>query len=230
MSAAIDPVTLAQTDLFRGLSADQLRWLGPRLHRKTFAADTHIITAEQPGEIVYIIVSGTVKIHVEQADGTDVIISILGPGDTVGEMSVFDGALRSANVVTLEESVLLWMDRATFHEGLRAIPAMISNLVHIMSHRLRLTTDQIQALATLNVDGRIARQILAFAQRYGKANGNGAVLIPIRLTQGDIADLVGASRKRVNQVMVNYKRKHLISVDHANRITIHDQEALARFC
>src|SRR5712692_6065432 len=108
MSAAVDPVTLVQTDLSRGLTTDQLRWLSARLHRKIFAIDANIITAEQPGEVVYVIVSGTVKIHMEQADGSDVIIAILGPGDTVGEMSVFDGALRSANVVTLEESVLLW--------------------------------------------------------------------------------------------------------------------------
>jgi CRP/FNR family transcriptional regulator, cyclic AMP receptor protein len=229
MLATIDPTTLADTDLFRGLSVEQLRWLGQRLRRKIYPAESNIITAEQPGEIIYVIVSGTVKIHVEQADGSDVIISILGPGDTVGEMSVFDGTLRSANVATLEASTLLWMDRSTFHESLRAIPQLTTNLVRIMSYRLCLANLQIQSLATLNVYGRIARQLIAFADRYGKVGPNGDVVIPIRLTQGDIADLVGASLRRVNQVMVVYKQRKLLSVDGDNHITLHDRENLTSY-
>ena len=72
--------------------------------------------------------------------------------------------------------------------------------------------------------------LLAFAQKYGKRASNGDVVIPIRLTQGDIADLVGASRKRVNQVMVTYKRRGLLAVDDASRITIHDAAGLATYC
>ena len=229
MTTPVEPSALADVELFRGLKPEQLRWLGSHLHRKTYPAETTIITAEQPGEVVYMILSGTVKIHVMQLDGTDVMISILGPGDTVGEMSAFDGTARSANVMTLEESTLLWMDRAAFHEALRTIPAMTYNLVRILLSRLRLNNEQIQSLATLDVYGRIARQILAFAQKYGVRQPNGDVTIPILLTQGDIADVVGASRKRVNQVMVEYKRRKLLSVSHDNRITIHDREGLTQF-
>ncbi len=95
---------LNRIDLFRGLTPSQLGQVGEMLHHRTFAAGTTLMTAEQIGEVVYFILSGTVKVHIEQQNGADVIISILGPGESVGEMSALDQGYRSASVVTIEES------------------------------------------------------------------------------------------------------------------------------
>jgi len=219
---------LAFTDLFSGLTAEQLTRVGQQVHRKLFPAGTNIITVEQPGEVVYIILSGTVKIHIEQADGRDVTLSILGRGDTVGEMSMIDSSGRSASAVTLEDSLLLWMDKTAFQECLREVPQISQNLVRVLAGRVRLANELIQALATLDVYGRVARQLLAFAEKYGEAAGD-EVRIPIRLTQGDIAELVGASRKRVNQVMVAFKGQSLIA-ENEGKITVKDRAGLARYC
>ncbi len=228
--SGVDACTIRDIDLLRGLTQEQLDWVGERLYCRTYPAGSNIITAEQPGEVVYIIRSGTVKIHIEQLGGTDVILAILGPGDVVGEMSLIDSAGRSASVITLEESQLLWMSGNAFQECLRTIPLVAQNLVRILSVRVRLANELIQALATLDVHGRVARQMLAFAEKYGQPGTNGDVVIPIRLTQSDIADLVGASRKRVNQVVVTFKQQGYISVDEKSRITVHDRKALARLC
>jgi CRP/FNR family cyclic AMP-dependent transcriptional regulator len=217
-------------DLFSGLTADELNQVSRLLYSRTYPSGASIITAEQPGEVVYLIRSGTVKIHIEQVNGTDVILAILGPGDIVGEMSLIDSAGRSASVVTLEKSELMWMSGADFQKCLDTMPAFSQNLVRILSGRVRLANELIQALATLDVHGRVARQLLAFAEKYGQASDNGNVLIPIRLTQGAIADLVGASRKRVNQVMVLFKGQGYISVDEKSRITVHDRKALTSYC
>jgi CRP/FNR family cyclic AMP-dependent transcriptional regulator len=226
----IAPRALETLPLFRGLKIEQLLWLSERLRYKTFPANAHIMTAETPGEVVYIILRGTVKIHIEQAGGGDVVLAILGRGDTVGEMSMMDSAGRSASVFTLEESVLLWMDRQCFQDALQHIPELALNLVRILCTRVRLSNELIQALATLDVYGRVARQLLAFADKYGESGANGEVRIPICLTQGDIADLVGASRKRVNQVMVTFKGMDLIAVDADGNVTVRQREALARYC
>ena len=85
--------------------------------------------------------------------------------------------------------------------------------------------EQIQALGTLDVLGKVARQLLVFGEQYGKPE-NGVVTIPMRLTQSDIAGLVGASRERVNQVFVNLRQRKLISVDNAYRVSIHDMPKL----
>lgn len=221
---------LGTIDLFQGLTAAELGRVGQRVHRRFCPAGTDIITAEQPGEVVYLVMSGTVKIHIEQADGRDVILAILGPGDTVGEMSLIDSAGRSASAVTLDDSVLLWLDRDSFQACLNEFPQVSLNLVRILSARVRLANELIQALATLDVNGRVARQLLAFAEKYGLEKAGGARRIPVTLTQGDIADLVGASRKRVNQAMVLFKSRGLIETDAEGRLTVLDREGLARYC
>ena len=214
--------------MFEGLTPTQLNWVAQRAHRRVFEAGRNVLTIEQPGEAVYIILHGTVKIHIEQSE-RDVILAILGSGDMLGEMSLIDSVGRSASAVTLESSLLLWMDKLTFNYILDNFPPVARNLLKIMSARVRLSDQLIQALATLDVNGRVARQLLAFAEKYGQEK-NGRTQISIVLTQGDIADLVGASRKRVNQTMVSFKEQGLIDTDTEGRIAIKDSEGLARFC
>ena len=219
---------LSYIKLFEGLTPTQLNWVAQRAHRRVFEAGRNVLTIEQPGEAVYIILHGTVKIHIEQGE-RDVILAILGSGDMLGEMSLIDSVGRSASAVTLESSLLLWMDKATFNYILDNFPPVARNLVKIMSARVRLSDQLIQALATLDVNGRVARQLLAFAEKYGQEK-NSETQISIVLTQSDIADLVGASRKRVNQTMVSFKEQGLIDTDTEGRIAIKDSEGLARFC
>jgi CRP/FNR family transcriptional regulator, cyclic AMP receptor protein len=221
---------LSAIPLFVGLSETQLAWIAQRAHRRLFPAGKDIMTAEQPGEAVYVILHGTVKIHIEQAGGQDVILSILGAGDTLGEMSLIDNVGRSASVVTLEDTLVLWMDKIAFHQILQDFPPVALNLIRILSSRVRLSDELIKSLATLDVYGRVARQLLAFAEKYGQNGENESTLIPIHLTQGDIADLVGASRKRVNQVMVFFREQEFISLNATGKIVVLDRGALAKYC
>ena len=225
-----DPNEFGNLALFRDLTAAQLQELAPLLHRKAFAAGATLMTAEQAGEVVYFILSGTVKVYAEHEDGSEVILSILGRGEIVGEMSALDQPMRSASVVTLENTVALWMDRATFHRCLLTMPRLAYNLAYVLSARLRMADEQIRALACLEVENRIARQLIAFADRYGQSQPNGDTHIPIRLTQGDIAALIGASREHINKVIVAYKERGYLSVDRRYHITIHNSQALAKRC
>ena len=219
---------LSDISLFEGLTPSQLDWVAKNAHRRVFAAGTNVMTVEQPGEAVFIILHGTVKIHIEQG-GRDVILSILGGGDLLGEMSLIDSMGRSASALTLESSLMLWMDRNAFNYLLDNFPPVARNLVKILSARVRLSDQVIQSLATLDVNGRVARQLLAFAERYGREVSDG-VQVRIVLTQGDLADLVGASRKRVNQAMVFFKEQGLASTDADGRFIIHNKAGLACFC
>jgi CRP/FNR family cyclic AMP-dependent transcriptional regulator len=221
---------LSRIDIFRNLPHTDLRQLSELLHRKTFPAGKSLMTVEQTGEVVYFILAGTVKVHIEQEDGADVSISLLGPGEIIGEMSALDQTNRSASVVTLEETTLLWMDRDTFRHCLTTIPTLACNLACALSARLRSANEQIQSLAALEVETRIARRILAFAERYGQTLSNGDLLIPIRLTQSDIANLVGASREHTNKILVSYKERGYLSVDQNYHITVQNLSALTSRC
>ncbi|MFN7926959.1 MAG: Crp/Fnr family transcriptional regulator [Blastocatellia bacterium] len=226
MPLTTDPNTLAQKTLFQQLPPDQLAVINGLLHQKTFPTNATLITAEQPGEAVYLIERGAVKIHIEQADGTDVILAILAAGDVLGEMSMTDAATRSANATTLEDTVLWWMERAAFQRCLQTMPQLALNLLRLLSQRLRMANEQIQALATKDVEGRVARQLLALVQAYGQQTNEKDWCIPIRLTQSELASLVGATRERVSQVIASYKQRRYLSVDKHHHITVHRLDAL----
>jgi CRP/FNR family cyclic AMP-dependent transcriptional regulator len=222
--------TLAKLSLFNGLTSEQLAKVRGLLQCKRSPTRAEIITVEHPGEIVYIILEGTVKIYVMRPDGTEVILAILGAGEIVGEMSLVDSFERSASVITLEPCTFLLMGRATFWTSLKEMPTMASNLINILSRRVRLSNARAESLAALDIYGRVAAQLLAFAKEYGEVAPNGDVLIPLRLTQSDLASIIGASRVRVNQALSFYKKRNYLSVNSTNQITIHNSEALSRRC
>jgi CRP/FNR family cyclic AMP-dependent transcriptional regulator len=228
--AVVDILSLGSLALFRGLPEDAVRFLAERLRRRVFAAGSSVLTAEQPGEGLYVILDGSVRIFLDDPDGSEVTLAFLGPGDSVGEMSLVDRTGRSANVTALEESTLLWLDRDTFLAGLRQYPGLSENLVRELSGRLRAANQQIRALTTLDVAGRVARQLLVFAEHYGIPDQNGGVRIPMPLPQRAIADLVGATRERVNRVLVGLRRQKTLSVDTHYRVTLHDKRALEKLC
>lgn len=214
-------VNLETVPLFTGLNQRQLDWIRRRLNIHSFPPGLDIIVSGTPGEVIYMILHGTVRVYVPKLDGTQVTLNLMGPGDTVGEMSVLDSALRSASVITLEQTEVAWMDRGDFQEALNTIPLLAQNLLRILSGRLRLNTERILSLASMNIPARIAHQLLAIASVYGQTDPSGSIYIPVRLTQEDIAELVGASRKRVNQVMVALKHENLATSDTSGHITIH---------
>ncbi len=219
---------LSEVALFRGLPADQLSKVEAGLRRRTVPADANVITAEEAGETVYVVLDGSVKVYVTRPDGSEVILAILGAGEIVGEMSIADSLGRSANVMTLEETRFLLMDRGTFRASVEELLTMAFNLTNILSRRLRLANAHLRSVAAMDVSGRVAAQLLILAQEYGEPSSSNGTLIPLPLTQSDLAGLVGASRVRVNQAIVFFKKRRYLSVGTDRRITVHDADALAR--
>ncbi len=230
MATRVDTEILTALSLFEGLSGESLEQLSGNLRRTVVPPGTQVMSAEQPGEAVYLILEGAVKIKLYTEDGNEVTLALLGPGDTVGEMSLVGDGDRCANVVTVEETTFLWMDRATFLRCTESIPGLSQNLSRQLSERLRDANDQIRALSTLDVTGRVAQRILLFAERYGRTNLDGSVRLRIPLTQTDIAEMVGASRERVNHVMGDLRKKGLVTVSSGHYITVKEPDALRRLC
>jgi CRP/FNR family cyclic AMP-dependent transcriptional regulator len=219
---------MASIPLFHGLAAGDMHRIASDVRRIRAGTDTPVMMLEQPGESVYVVMSGTVRVQAEQANGRLVVLAFLGAGDTVGEMAPLDQTGRSATVVTVEPCTFLWLDRTTFTAYLETVPRLTLNLVRILSRRLRLANERIQSLATLDVQGRVASQLTALATAYGEPTPDGAILIPLRMTQDDLADIIGASRERVNHFFVVFRRRGWISYDRSFRTTVRDMAALER--
>jgi CRP/FNR family cyclic AMP-dependent transcriptional regulator len=227
MTPLLDAVDLETIPMFHGLTPTEQRHLHDLLGVRTFPAGVDILTAEQPGDVAYIILDGTVKVQVDRPDGTAVIIAILRAGEVVGEMSLVDSLGRSATVVAMEQTTLAWLTHTVFWNCLRSMPTMTYNLAGILSRRLRLSNAHVAALATLDIEGRLADQLLALGEEYGEATAHDGCRIPFRLTQGDLAALVGASRVRVNQILVSWKQNNLLTVDRRHLVTLLNRRALA---
>ncbi len=134
--------------LFRNLAPDYLQNLSGLLSHKTFPAGVTLMTPEQPGEAVYFILSGTVKVHIDQEDGSQVIVAILGPGEIVGEMSALGQTIRSVSVVTMRSCRVLRMDLETFQSCLLKSPELTYNLACALAEQLRHANEKIETLAT----------------------------------------------------------------------------------
>lgn len=221
---------LANNSLFKGLGITDLEWLSARSYKRAFPAGTVVVLAGQPAEALYIILSGTVKIHIEHVNGRDVVLSIIGAGDLVGEISLLDNVGHSATAVTLENSQLLWMDKPTFLYALATFPQVGQNLSRILASRLRMNNELIHALGTMDVYGRVARQLLAFAEKYGENLADGSTRIILSFTQGDMMDLVGAARRSVGLAMGSFRQQKYISMDTNGKMIVHNRVALAKYC
>lgn len=178
-----------------------------------------LFRAADPPSTVFFVCRGTLRVHAETPSGA-MTLALLGRGDLIGEMSALDGRGRSAAVTTVEPSELACLPRAIFSDALSRLPALAVNVARLLSERLRLADQTIVSLASMEVDRRVARQLLTLATRYGLPCGDEAIHLPLRLTQQDLASLVGASRERTNRAVVAFKRRGWIAVDSSLHMTL----------
>jgi CRP-like cAMP-binding protein len=230
MTAAPAVSDLHALTLFAGLPASDLAKLHGMIRAEEVPADKLIVSQEQPTSDACIVLSGMLKVYLDRPDGGEIVFAMLGPGEVVGELNLIDHLGRSANVIALETSRLLWLDGEAFQTCLETIPGLAHNLMTILARRLRLANAQVQALAHLAIQGRIAHQLLAFADGYGEADGEGNVRLHLKLTDADLAGMVGASEEQVHRALNNFHRNAYLSIDAERRFTLHDADALARIC
>ena len=227
MIDAVDTAELKEIQLFADLPERELQLLAGLVRRTTVPAGTLLITAPVPGEAVYFIVEGSVKVQLVSESGVELTIALLGPGEMVGEMSLVSGHGRAANVITREETTLVWLERRAFLRSIDLAPGLVRNLLRELSLRLEAANERLQALGTLDVTGRVARQVLELADRHGRPVPGRGIQIPLPVTQGEIAEMIAATRERVNQIMVRLKKAAILSVDPEGRITVHRPDVLA---
>jgi len=224
-----DPSRLADFSLFQGLSENQLERIRRALHSATFPARTHFVRWGQPNEALYIVQSGIVKISIPGAAGSEVILGFQGGGEVIGEISLVDGGGHSVDVFTHERSTLYRIDSSTFANCLETMPNLYRNVARILARHARMGARQMYNVARLSIDGRVAFWLLHLARDYGYTDSAGNTRIPLKLTQADIANCVGASRVRVNQTLANFTGGDYIDVEQ-NIYTILNRAALLALC
>jgi CRP/FNR family transcriptional regulator, cyclic AMP receptor protein len=196
MAPTVSPAMLRTVPLFANFSEEQLRALTMLVTRRSAARGAIIMAAGDPTDSLYIILSGRFKVMMSDADGKEVILSILGPGEFFGEMGLIDDAPRSASVVAIEPCELLALARRDFKKCMTENAEMAIGVMRGLVRRLREADRKIGSLALLDVYGRVARLLLDMAETV-----DGQKMVTKRLPKQDIAKMIGASREMVSRVM-----------------------------
>jgi CRP/FNR family transcriptional regulator/CRP/FNR family cyclic AMP-dependent transcriptional regulator len=204
--------SLENVPLFAALDAEGLREFAAAVKRRAFRTGEVIFHRDDSGQVLYVIQSGKVKIYITSPDGQEVSLAVFGPGDYFGELALVDGQPRSASAVAIEPVETFALQRTDFIKAVMHHPRIAIQLMTVLSRRLRQTDAMIEDLLFLDVHGRVAKKLLELADLHGVRTPQG-IRIDLRLTQGDLAAMVGASRESVNKVMGYFTDKCFISTD-----------------
>lgn len=177
-----------------------------------------------PGDVMFAIASGMVRICSNSDDGREVVLGILGAGDIFGEISLLDGIERAADAVAMTDCTILILSRQDFLQHIFDSPEFALGLMQSLARRLRATDGQIEDAAFLSLPGRIAKRLIVLARDYGMQTVSG-IRIHIRLSQQDLANLVGVSRESVNRILVGWFARGVLSRD-GQSFVIHDMRQL----
>lgn len=212
--------------LFAEMDDDELERLAADFRPHRFDADQTIFFQGDRGDALYIIESGRVRIYVLAEDGQEVSVTLYGPGDLFGEMALLDQRPRSATAVAMEDTRLFVLPRRYFYYHLRESYQLALNLMSTLSIRLRQTTEAVQSLTSLDVSQRMVKKLLHLAGRQGRRTREG-ICIRGRLTQQELASLIGSSRESANRALRALERKGLIDFQNG-RIVLLKPEELAQ--
>ncbi len=207
---------LENVPLFSGLPKQALAEIEQHGSIKSYKKNVIVINQDDESYSLYVILSGSVKVFVSGEDGREAVLNHQETGDYFGDLALIDKQPRVASVMTMELSKFMIISREDFLTCLSKNPEIAINLIKPMTSRIRMLAKNVSSLALLDVYGRVARTLLDQSEEQGD------VLVTEKLTQQEIADMVGASRAMVSRILKDLKEGGYISIE-KKHITIHQK-------
>jgi CRP/FNR family cyclic AMP-dependent transcriptional regulator len=219
--------TLAGIPFFSGLDSASLERVGAGMRMRRFRRGEVIFHQGDPGDALFIVMTGAIKIMLPSDTGDEAILATLRPGDVFGELALLDGAPRSATATTLEATETLILPRDQFRELLATEPAIRDALLAAIAGELRRLTNHVEELHFLDIAGRLAARLARLAEEQGMPADGGDIKLDGPITQGELAAMVGSTRQSVNKLLGFFVDDGLIRMDR-DAIVIQDLGALQR--
>src|SRR6266851_3889561 len=202
---------LPRDTILDALPSDLSHGLFAKGRGMSLAADQTLFLAGDKGDGCYRVEEGLLKASVAAPNGGERILAIFGPGSVIGELSMIDGAPRSASVTALRESKLCFVSRADFEAFGRSSSEVYRHVMTVLARRLRDTNDALAATSFLSVKGRVARALLSLAEAFGQDVGSGRILIRQKVSQSDLAAMAGIARENVSRIVKDWTSRSLVS-------------------
>ncbi len=172
-----------------------------------------VVFAEgDPGDRLYVIVDGKIKLGTTSNDGRESLLAVLGPGEMFGELTLFDPGPRTATATSLTETTLLGLGHEALGPWLTGRPGVGQALLKALAQRLRRTNENLSALVFSDVPGRVAKALVELNEKFGEKRTDG-FYVEHDLTQEELAQLVGASRETVNKALADFAQREWIKLE-----------------
>ena len=217
---------LRRAPLFAALDDEQAAELRASMSEVTLARGDSLFHEGDPGDRLYVVMEGKVKLHRTSPDGRENMLAVLGPGELIGELSLFDPGPRTATATAVTDTRLARLKKSSLRPWLNNRPEIAEQLLRVLARRLRRTNDALADLIFTDVPGRVAKNLLQMAGRFGTRDG-GVLRVTHDLTQEELAQLVGASRETVNKALADFASRAWLRLD-GKSVIILDPERLAR--
>jgi CRP/FNR family cyclic AMP-dependent transcriptional regulator len=222
---SVDEV-LARAAIFQGVDPSAVAALCSQLQEVSFPRGHRVFNEGELGDRLYIITAGTVKVGCATPDGRESLLTLMGPADMFGELAIFDPGPRTSSVTTLTAVQAVTMDRDALRVWIAERPEIADQLLRVLARRLRRTNDALCDLIFTDVPGRVAKQLLDLARRFGTQQ-DGALRVEHGLTQEEIAQLAGSSRETINKALSDFAQRGWIE-QRGKTTIIRDPARLAR--
>src|SRR6187551_3895271 len=201
--------TIARAPLFAALPISAIEDLTARVVVRRVAVGSAVVAQDEPGDAMFVIMSGRVKVVIFGESGREVTLSLLRAGDSFGEMSLFDQGPRSAHCLAIEPTTLLVLSRDDLMKHMQAHPRTAINLVSEMARRLRKADETIAQLALCDVNERLIHRLVGLAREEGAESPDGLV-VRRRPTQQELANMIGSCRETISRAFNQLARDGLI--------------------
>jgi CRP-like cAMP-binding protein len=205
--------TLSAVPFFSGLGPEALESVGRVIRNRRFRRGEVIFHQGDPGDALFIVMSGAIKIVLPSDSGEEAILATLRSGDVFGELALLDGAPRSATAAALEASETLILPRDRFRELIATEPAVRDALLASIAGELRRLTNHVEELHFLDITGRLASRLSRLAGESGRSQPDGTIRLRSPLTQGDLAAMIGCTRQSVNKLLGMFTDDGLIRLE-----------------
>jgi CRP/FNR family transcriptional regulator, cyclic AMP receptor protein len=197
-----DDIALA-APLFAGLDDDAAKTLVATMTPLELARGDVLFHEGEPGDRLYVVREGKIKLGRRSSDGRENLLAVLGPGEMFGELSLFDPGPRTATATVVAAAVVLELGHADLVQWLQERPEVAQQLLQALARRLRRTNEALADLVFSDVPGRVAKALLDLSTRFGETVDEG-IRVAHDLTQEELAQLVGASRETVNKALADF--------------------------
>ena len=217
---------LSRTPLFEALDEEAASALRAEMHRADIARGERLFGEGDVGDKLYVVLDGKIKLTRTAADGRENLLSVIGPGEMFGELSLFDPRPRTQTATALTDTRLAALDHQALRDWVTDRPDMALHLLRALAQRLRRTNEVMTDLVFTDVPGRVAKALLDLADRFGLQRPDG-LQVNHDLTQEELAQLVGASRETVNKALADFVSRGWIQLS-AKSVLLVDPERLRR--